>query len=41
MPSPFHDIPPLGVIEGAQEDADDVDDLPNKETSTRQDLQNT
>lgn len=41
MSSPFHDIPSLGVIEGAEEDADDVDDLPDNETATRQNLQNT
>ncbi len=39
--SPFRDIPSLGVIEGAEQDADDVDDLPDKKTSTRQNLQNT
>ena len=40
MSSPFRDIPPLGVIEGAEQDTDDVDDLPDNETATRQNLQN-
>ena len=41
MTSPFRNIPSLGIIEGAEQDADDVDNLPDQETATRQNLQNT
>ena len=40
MSSPFRDIPSLGIIEGAEQDADDVDNLPDEESSTCQNLQN-
>ena len=41
MMSPFRNIPPLSVIESAEQDADNIDDLPDQETATRQNLQNT
>ena len=39
--SPFRNIPSLGVIEGTEQDADDVDDLPDNINVTVRDLGDT